>query len=86
MDVPYTYYNGNGSASTAVAAPQVALALQEYITHFAAAGNPNVQGVPYFPMYGANATVQVLNITGIREGIDPTANYRCDWWQKALWF
>lgn len=86
-DVAYTYYNGNGSAAgTQVIAPQIAIALQEYITHFAETGNPSEQGVPYFPMYGNNATIQNLNITGIREGVDPTANYRCDWWQKGLWY
>lgn len=37
-------------------------------------------------MYGSNATVQNLNITGITEQMDPTANYRCDWWQKALYY
>ena len=45
----------------------------------------NEQGVPYFVMYGQNATVQNLNITGISEVMDPTANARCNWWQKALY-
>lgn len=93
QDISYTYYNANGSAiagsggtSVGVVAPQIAIALQEYITHFAETGNPNEKGVPYFPLYGQNATVQVLNVTGIREARDPTANYRCDWWQKVLWY
>ncbi|TKA66081.1 hypothetical protein B0A55_09460 [Friedmanniomyces simplex] len=81
-DIPYTYYNG---ASASVASVQVAIAMQEYITHFAETGSPNEAGVPYFVMYGQNATVQDLNITGISEIMDPTANARCDWWQKALY-
>ena len=48
-------------------------------------GSPNEAGVPYFVMYGSNATVQNLNITGISETLDPAANQRCDWWQKALY-
>jgi len=63
----------------------IAIALQEYITHFAETGNPNEPGVPHFTMYGKNATVQNLNITGITEMMDPAATYRCNWWQKALY-
>jgi hypothetical protein len=49
-------------------------------------GNPNGDGVPFFPLYGDDATVQVLNITGISQAKDEYANYRCDWWQKGLYF
>lgn len=80
-DVAYTYYNGPNPS--AVIAPKIALALQEYITHFAETGTPNEAGVPYFRMYGSNATVQNLNITGINEIRDPAANYRCDYWQTV---
>ena len=76
----YTYYNGD-----TILAPQIAIAMQEYITHFAETGSPNEAGVPYFVMYGQNATVQDLNVTGIREIMDPAANARCDYWQKALY-
>lgn len=81
-DVPYTYYNG---PSSSVLSTPIAIALQEYITHFAETGNPNEPGVPHFIMYGNNATVQDLNITGITEMMDPAATYRCNWWQKALY-
>jgi carboxylesterase type B len=83
MDVPYTFYNGPDPAE--VISPQIAMALQEYITNFAEKGTPNGPGVPHFQMYGPHATVQDLNITGISELMDPAANYRCDWWQKALY-
>jgi carboxylesterase type B len=81
-DVPYTYFNG---PSPSVLNANIAIALQEYITRFAETGAPNEPGVPFFPMYGQNTTVQNLNITGIRQSLDPTANLRCDWWQKALY-
>lgn len=83
-DIPYTYFNGPNKAE--VVSDPTAIALQEYITHFAEYGTPNEQGVPYFPMYQNNATVQVLNVTGIRQTMDPAANARCDWWQKALFY
>ena len=59
--------------------------MQEYITEFAMTGSPNEAGVPHFDMYGDDAEVQVLGISGISETTDPAANYRCDWWQKALY-
>jgi carboxylesterase type B len=81
-DVPYTYFNG---PSPSVLNANIAIALQEYITHFAETGTPNERGVPYFVMYGQNATVQNLNVTGVTQSLDPTANQRCNWWQKALY-
>jgi len=82
-DVEYTFFNGD--AGTPV--PQVAPTLQDYITSFAMNGNPNEPGVPFFPLYGANSTV--TNITAATLGAqtrDPTANARCAWWQKALFY
>ena len=82
LDIPYTYFNG---PNPSVLSEDVAIALQEYITRWAETGNPNEAGVPFFPLYGDNSTVQNLNITGISQVRDPTANWRCDWWQKALY-
>ncbi|KAK3720604.1 hypothetical protein LTR37_003653 [Vermiconidia calcicola] len=82
QDIPYSYFNGPNPDEVAV--PRIAIALQEYITNFAMTGTPNGPGVPNFPIYGPQATVQELNVTGITQTTDPTANYRCNWWQKAL--
>lgn len=84
QDIDYTYYN-DGGQSTEVLSVEVALALQEYITSFAMSGSPNGEGVPFFDMYGANATVQRLALGGIGEVLDRTANERCAFWQKALY-
>ncbi|KAK3074939.1 hypothetical protein LTR53_002179, partial [Teratosphaeriaceae sp. CCFEE 6253] len=81
-DIAYTYFNG---PSSSVISTTVAIALQEYITHFAETGSPNEEGVPYFVMYGQSATVQNLGLTSISGVMDPTANERCNWWQKALY-
>lgn len=84
QDVPYTFYNGN--TTTGIRNATVALALQQYITSFAEIGRPvGENGIPYFPLYGSNATVQNLNITRISQVMDPNANQRCVWWQKALY-
>ncbi|KAF7191691.1 Carboxylesterase patB [Pseudocercospora fuligena] len=80
-DVAYTYYNGANITSH-----QTAIALQEYITNFAMTGNPNGPGVASFPVYGRNASMNVLNVTGITQEVDGTANPRCEWWQKALYY
>jgi carboxylesterase type B len=88
FDVPYTFYNANETSTSPIRGvpnPAIAIALQEYITNFAMRGTPNQEGVvPFFDIYGANATVQNLNVTGISQLRDPTANQRCNWWQKGL--
>ncbi|RMY65726.1 hypothetical protein D0863_08922 [Hortaea werneckii] len=85
-DVPYTYFTTSEESS--VRNETVAIALQQYITQFAMSGTPNGDetGIPYFKMYGDDATVQTLNVSRISEQMDPTANRRCNWWQKALYY
>ncbi|PIA97498.1 Lipase 1 [Cercospora beticola] len=84
-DIAYTFYNDGGPSSDVINV-DVAIALQEYITHFAEFGYPSETGVPHFPIYGENATVTVLNATSITQAVDPAANERCNWWQKALYY
>jgi carboxylesterase type B len=83
-DISSTFYNGGDVPSV-----PVALAMQQYITSFALkAGNPNYflgrPNAPFFPQYGRNNSVQILNSTGFRQLPDDNANYRCAYWQKAL--
>ncbi|EUC41839.1 hypothetical protein COCMIDRAFT_8509 [Bipolaris oryzae ATCC 44560] len=84
QDVPYTYYDG-GALSDSVRNATVARALQEFITSFAETGVPDAVGVKEFQVYGPNATVLELDITGFEEVRDRNANARCAWWQKALY-
>lgn len=88
-DIAYTFFNGdtttpdNGSPVNAT----VAKALQHYITKFAMTGQPNEAGEPFFPIYGANSSTQVLT-NSTAEGTqvtDTAANARCSFWQKALY-
>jgi cholinesterase len=85
QDVPYTYYNS--SLPNPEIDPEIALAMQAYITEFAVTGAPNGRkGFPEFPVYGEEANMLDFNITGIEVMHDDTDNMRCEWWQKALYF
>ncbi|KAF2278473.1 carboxylesterase family protein-like protein [Westerdykella ornata] len=87
QDVAYTYYEGGAPSSSpfGVRNITVALALQEFITSFAIEGKPKAEGVREFRMYGDDARVLELNVTGIEELVDPNANERCRWWQLGLY-
>lgn len=88
-DLAYTFFNGDTSTPDEGVPVNVTLAnaLQTYITSFAMTGNPNAAGVPFFPIYGANSSTQVLGLQGFGTQItDTVANARCDYWQKALYF
>ncbi|KAF2175594.1 alpha/beta-hydrolase [Zopfia rhizophila CBS 207.26] len=88
LDVPYTYYEGGAVSALnplEVTNRTVAIALQEFITSFAIEGRPSADGIRQFNMYGEDARVLELNVTGIEEVMDTNANERCNWWQKALY-
>ncbi|KAF2870973.1 carboxylesterase family protein-like protein [Massariosphaeria phaeospora] len=87
LDIAYTYYDGGAVSNVPyeVANRTVALALQEFITSFAKEGRPQADGLTEFRMYGEDARVLKLNVTGIEEVRDSNANARCKWWQKALY-
>jgi acetylcholinesterase len=86
FDVAYTFFLGGDTSllPTDVNNRTVAFALQDFITSFAEKGAPEAPGITMFDMYGENASVMRLNITGIDEIRDVNANKRCDWWQLAL--
>ena len=87
QDVPYTWFNG---PSTSVVNDSVAVEFQQYLTSFAESGSPNsrplAKGVPLFPLY--NGTTEIVDLEGTGIGVikDPTANARCAWWQKGLYY
>ncbi|KAF1843649.1 carboxylesterase family protein-like protein [Cucurbitaria berberidis CBS 394.84] len=84
FDVPYTYYDG-GALSLSVMNRTIAIALQQFIASFAENGAPEAGGITQFNMYGPDARVLKLNVTGIEDVRDSNANARCAWWQKALY-
>lgn len=83
-DIPYTYYNGEGSDPTQDLIAPVAEELQGYLVNFAMSANPNGPGLPYFPVYGANASINAINATYTKQQVDDVANQRCAWFQKGL--
>ncbi|ESZ96818.1 hypothetical protein SBOR_2819 [Sclerotinia borealis F-4128] len=87
-DIAYTFFNGDTTTSNdgLPVNATVAAVLQRYIMNFAQTGNPNGDGVPFFPVYQSNATTVVLGTTGLGSvQTDTTANNRCEWWQQALY-
>lgn len=87
FDIPYTYYEGGalGFPGQGVTNRTVAIALQEFITSFAKTGVPEAEGVKHFNMYGPDARVLELNVTGVEEIRDSNAGARCKWWQLGLY-
>ncbi|MCJ1467118.1 hypothetical protein MMC07_005740 [Pseudocyphellaria aurata] len=82
QDVNYTFFDGSSSS---VVVP-VAAALQGYITSFVTTGTPGGVNLPNFPLWGKEKNLVNLNVTEISVIKDPTANARCLWWQKALYY
>lgn len=84
-DLTYTFYNGpSTTADNGTVNATVAEALQSYITHFVATGDPNGGSAPFFPQYGTNSSVQVVAPDNFGTQIkDPENNERCSWWQSA---
>ena len=89
QDIPYTFFDANGTANDPVQNATLAADMQRYITAFAATGDPNAfqktTGLPTFPVYGSEAMALNFNLTEINTVVDPTKNPRCDWWQKGLY-
>ena len=84
-DTSYTFYNGVGSGDPLNVINQtIAVAMQEFITSFAKGGVPEADGIIKFNMYGPDANVLKLNITGVEEVRESNANERCSWWQKSI--
>ncbi|KAF2100145.1 alpha/beta-hydrolase [Rhizodiscina lignyota] len=86
QDVPYTFDNGGGTSS-GVQSVTVAHIMQEFITSFAITGHPSSPTWgQQFPEYGSEANIVNLNVTSITVEKDDTANPRCYWWQKGLFY
>ena len=82
-DVYYTFANG---PNPMVANNSLATAMQEYITSFVQTDMPNAPGFPDFRTYEAAGGILNLNTSMISLIPDKTANERCAFWQKGLFF
>jgi carboxylesterase type B len=79
-DIAYTFFNGEEGP-----VPEIAVALQEYITHFVQFGTPT-EARSDFEMYGSNEMVLVLGNANITMEKDPNSNERCEYLKKGLQF
>jgi carboxylesterase type B len=92
-EAAYTGYSGSysnasriTSNTTELSTEQIAFAYQGYISRFAQFGEPNGDDTPYWPVYGKNATAQIVDTTGFTTGKESSANKRCEWWSKGLYY
>jgi carboxylesterase type B len=60
--------------------------VQGYFASFTLTGNPNQPGLPHWPVYGSNSSVQNMTFVGALPTTDTVANERCAWWQQALYY
>jgi cholinesterase len=86
QDLYYVFYNQQ--ATDVFFRPiNVTLAhiMQDYWINFAQFGNPNGEGVPYFPMWNHGEVVQGLSLADVGPVQDPIDSERCGWWQLGLY-
>lgn len=98
-DVAYTFFEPDSMGMAVGSNPygpvnaSIATVMQDYITSFAATGNPNVGSLgveegpgEQFLDYGETGRAQNLSAVGVGMVIDPARNERCSWWQQALYY
>jgi cholinesterase len=82
VDLAYTLFYGDTSTSDegAPVNATVAETLQGYLVDFAMWENPNGKGLPRFSVYGEEAMMLNINITGLGSLMkDKADNERCSW-------
>lgn len=67
-----------------VPVPFVREHVQGYLTNFIKTGNPNGDGLKYFPQRGDNVTHLLFTEDGLSLGRDPTSGPTCDYLQRDL--
>ncbi|KAL2859569.1 Alpha/Beta hydrolase protein [Aspergillus pseudodeflectus] len=87
QDITYTFYTPGGNPSyslidTGPVNTTVAHVLQDYITSFAANGDPvsEVDGLNVIPPYVPFGVAVQLDSVGVNLTRDPAMNARCVWW------
>jgi carboxylesterase type B len=92
-EATYTLYAGDYSNasridgnSSSLSTEQIAHVVQGYLSRFAQFGNPNGDDAPYWPIYGKNATAQVVSTSGFTTARESAANPRCEWWSQGLFY
>jgi hypothetical protein len=86
QDLYYVFYNGQPT-DVFFRPINVTLAhiIQDYWINFAQSGNPNSRGLPFFPRWGGNMSVQGLSHDAVEPMQDTTNVDACRWWQLGLY-
>ncbi|KAH8734514.1 Alpha/Beta hydrolase protein [Ilyonectria robusta] len=83
QDLAWTFFKGDDPAVL----PELAIAMQRYLTNFAMTGTPNgevAEDLPSFPLYGEQANLAIFGIDGVSIAQDATNHAKCDFWQKGV--
>lgn len=67
--------------------PQASRTMKNIVAGFVDNGSPNKSpsGLSA-PLYGQDSSIPNILVNASSVNYDPTANKRCDWWQKALYY
>jgi cholinesterase len=86
QDLYYVFYNGQPT-DIFFRPINVTLAhiIQDYWINFAQSGNPNSRGLPFFPRWGSNMSVQGLSHDAVGPTQDTINVDACRWWQLGLY-
>jgi cholinesterase len=86
QELYYVFYNGQ-ETDIFFRPINVTLAhiMQDYWISFAQSGSPNRRGLPFFPKWGHNMSVQGLSHDGVEPMRDPINIHACRWWQLGLY-
>lgn len=86
FDVPYTF-NVDEPPTAGVQNVTVAHIIQDFITSFTINLRPTSKTWGRaMPQYGPEANIVNFNLNNVTVERDPTANPRCYWWQKGLYY
>ncbi|KAH8828913.1 carboxylesterase family protein-like protein [Flagelloscypha sp. PMI_526] len=82
-DLFYTFYSPSNPNSKRVKDIAAARALQNAIVSFVGKGRPDYGELGQGREYGEKGRIVEFTDEGLREGVDPAMNPRCEWWNAA---
>ena len=83
QDLAYTYYP---TGTTPGFYPEIAIALQGYLTQFVLKGNPNGNRLPNWPTFSQQANAIDFTTSGVELTTSDAANGRCTFWNQGSYY